>query len=136
MGGGIIMIGKRLKKLRKEKDISQKELAKILDVVMSNVSMYERDERNPSPEVLIKIANFFNVSVGYLLGTEPEETITNNTKSEYPTKLSGDYLPQELRDAGIEYIELFKHAAKSGLTHEDIKEALEFAEKMKKKANK
>lgn len=71
--------GERLRKLRREADITQDQLAKALGVVPSAVGKYERvDDSYPSVEVLIKIADYFSVSLDYLLrGTEPQ-TMENN----------------------------------------------------------
>lgn len=61
------MLGKKIKELRKKRGITQSELADVLGVSTSMVGMYETDSRNPSYDVLIKIANYFNVSIDYLL---------------------------------------------------------------------
>ncbi|ALS27154.1 Xre family transcriptional regulator [Paenibacillus sp. 32O-W] len=60
--------GQRLRKLRENKKITQKELSKILNVSESAIGMYERGEREPNFETVDKIANFFNVPTDYLLG--------------------------------------------------------------------
>ena len=72
--------GERLRKLRIGKDISQADLAKQLGVVPSSVGKYERvDNSFPSVEVLIKISDFFNVTIDYLLkGTETVPSVENN----------------------------------------------------------
>lgn len=62
------MLGNRLKKLREDKGLKQDELAKELSVSPSAIGMYERDSREPNNELIIKIANFFNVSTDYLMG--------------------------------------------------------------------
>jgi len=59
---------KRLKKLRKEKGLTQEELAQALNITRSALSLYEIGKRDPDTETLRKIAGFFNVSVDYLLG--------------------------------------------------------------------
>lgn len=56
-------IAMRLKKLRESKNISQDELAKILGLSCSTISMYEAGERIPRDETKIKIASFFDVTV-------------------------------------------------------------------------
>lgn len=71
------MIGKQLKALRQYKNISQTELSEILGVVRSQVSMYESDERDPSPEVLLKIIKYFECSIDYLFGVTKDTTETN-----------------------------------------------------------
>lgn len=56
-----------LKKLRLESGISQKELAEKLGVSPTNIYNYEIGRTQPSIEWLIKIADFFDVSVDYLI---------------------------------------------------------------------
>lgn len=62
------MLGKRIKELRKKKGITQKELASYLGVSDRAVGYYESGQRTPPPDILQKIADFFNVSTDYLLG--------------------------------------------------------------------
>ena len=62
------MLGTRIKLLREELGLKQEELAKKLSVSPSAIGMYERDLREPNNELTLKIANFFNVSIDYLLG--------------------------------------------------------------------
>ena len=56
-------IGKRIKKLREKKKISQESLAKSINVSPSTVSMYENGERIPRDETKIKIARVFDVTI-------------------------------------------------------------------------
>ena len=58
----------RIKKLREEKDISQKKLAKLLQLGQSTMSEYENGIKQPPISVLIQLADFFNVNIDYLLG--------------------------------------------------------------------
>lgn len=62
------MFKDNLKKLRKEKKITQEELSKIIGVERSSIGKYESSGVIPSVDVLNKIADYFNVSVDYLLG--------------------------------------------------------------------
>lgn len=62
----------KLKELREEKGIQQKELAEILDVSKSTVSGWEVGRNEPNQEMLIKIAAYFNVTIDCLLGTTDE----------------------------------------------------------------
>ena len=59
-----------LKELREEKGISQAKLGNVLKLNQSNIAKYETGEREPSIDILVKIAEFFGVSVGYLVGVE------------------------------------------------------------------
>lgn len=60
--------GSRLRLLRKEAALTQSELAKVLDVAESAVSMWELGKRRPDYEMLEAIADYFNVDMNYLLG--------------------------------------------------------------------
>ena len=65
----------RLKELRKKKGISQLRLATDLNTTQNTISRYETGEREPGIDELIKIADYFNVSVDYLIGrTENPKT--------------------------------------------------------------
>lgn len=59
-------LGERLKRLRQEKNWTQAELADQLKIHQKQLSGYERDVHVPSTEVLMKIADLFNVSLDYL----------------------------------------------------------------------
>ncbi|WP_051539798.1 helix-turn-helix domain-containing protein [Clostridium ihumii] len=61
-------LGNRLKKLRMNKNLEQKDLAQILKVHKGTISNWENDKRNPDNDMIVKIANFFNCSTDYLLG--------------------------------------------------------------------
>ena len=65
-----IRIGERLKELRKSKGWTQVQVAAKMGLTDSVISFYERQERAPSPEVLIKFAELYDVSTDYLLGVE------------------------------------------------------------------
>lgn len=58
----------RLKSLRAEKNLKQSELAAIIGVRNTAISMMESSERGPSAEVLCALADYFNVSLDYLVG--------------------------------------------------------------------
>lgn len=69
------MINEMIRKLRKDFNISQVELASKLGVTKQCVSNWENDNILPSIEMLIKIAKYFNVSTDYLLGISSDKTI-------------------------------------------------------------
>ena len=58
----------RLKELRRAKQISQVKLAIDLNLTQNSVSRYETGEREADYKTLIAIADYFNVSIDYLLG--------------------------------------------------------------------
>lgn len=57
-----------LSELRLKKNLSQSELAKILGTTQSSVGHWEAGRRKLTPEMLVKVAEYFNVSTDYLLG--------------------------------------------------------------------
>lgn len=62
------MIGERLQDLRKDANMTQKELAGLLKVTKASISSYENDKSEPPDTIKIQIAKLFDVSVDYLLG--------------------------------------------------------------------
>ncbi len=65
-----MILGYRLKELRKEKNMSQGELGKLLGVTKVSVSGYENGTRVPSVEIFLMILDVFDISADYLLGRE------------------------------------------------------------------
>ena len=73
-----IKIGDRIKQLRQEKKISQKDMSEMLGLKTSTYSNYENNYREPGAEIIIKIAEALDVTIPYLLyGTEDEGAYTN-----------------------------------------------------------
>lgn len=65
--------GERIKKLRKEKGMTQKELAKKLGISASQIGNYENGYRNPKLSTVRKIAEALEVPVSKITGMIPEE---------------------------------------------------------------
>ena len=57
----------RIKQLRKENEWTQLELSQKLNCALSSIAMYEKGERKPSLEILIRLSEIFNCSIDYLL---------------------------------------------------------------------
>lgn len=96
------MLKERLKELRSEKQITQRELANLLRLSPSTIAMYETGQRMPDPEILQRIADFFGVSTDYLLGR---------------TDIPNPYIPEE-------YTQKHKVAKRDLMQYEDfIKQA-------------
>lgn len=104
----------RLRFLRNEKGESLEKIATYLNVTIQTVSNYENEKRDMTPNTIIKLAEYFNVSTDYLLG---KTNIRNYDKDE-----------QEFRFA--------YHKEMEGLTDEEIVDALRFYKEMKKKYSK
>lgn len=74
--------GLKLKELRNQASLTQEQLADKLGIKKATVSYYEKGERTPSPDVLIKIAEIFHVSTDYLLGIERTSYLDTNGLTE------------------------------------------------------
>lgn len=71
----------RIRELRKEKNLTQLELAKKLNVSDRSVGFYESGERDPDTGTLCKLAEIFNCSIDYLLGhTDIRNPYSNENK--------------------------------------------------------
>lgn len=68
----------RLKELRKSKGVSQLKLALDLNTSQNTISRYETGEREPGIHELIMIADYFNVSLDYLLERTDDPTFYGN----------------------------------------------------------
>lgn len=66
------MFGIKLKELRKEKNLTQKQLAENLGCNQSMVCFWENEVNEPTESMIRKAALFFDVSADYLLGLEDE----------------------------------------------------------------
>ena len=63
-----IILGKRLKELREERGLTQKQVATLLNLHSVTYLHYEKAQREPPLSVLVDMAKFFEVSTDYLLG--------------------------------------------------------------------
>lgn len=70
----------RIKDLREDADMKQAELAKIINVTQATLSDYEVEKTEPKKDVWIKLAEFFNVSVDYLMGKTNNPSTDNFTE--------------------------------------------------------
>lgn len=66
------LCGNRLRELRKVKNLTQTQLANAVGLGSQAYAYYEKGEREPSPETLCKLADFFGVTVDELLGRTPQ----------------------------------------------------------------
>ena len=87
-----MILGFRLRRLRKEKNMSQEELGNILGVTKVSVSGYEKGTRVPSIDILVKILDVFNVSADYMFGRDVDIVQED------------DYVPAILSSEDIEII--------------------------------
>ncbi len=69
-------LSENIKSLRIQNGMNQVEFAKKISVTKQCVSNWENDNVLPSIEMLVKLADFFNVSTDYLLGRTSEESVS------------------------------------------------------------
>lgn len=74
-------VGKRLKQLREELNMTQKELADKLGISRAAVGLYEQGKRNVDNDTLLKLSEIFNVSADYLLGNTDIKTPVDKISS-------------------------------------------------------
>lgn len=92
-----------LKKLRKERNLSQKQFAEIFHSSQNTVSQWENGTREPSIKTIQDIANFFGVTTDYLLGnddTPKKSDLTNRDKREIADVIE-EYKEQLLSADGL-----------------------------------
>lgn len=107
----------RLRALRQEQNISMKQLGDIFDVAESTISLYENEKRKVDTDMLIKFANYFNVSTDYLLGITDERnsSLDNNA------------------DIGFDDFTYAMHNESKQLTDDDKQMLLDMAKMLKKR---
>lgn len=110
---GVILLdasfGSRLRELRKNMELTQTELGKQFNVSDVAISKWEADERFPAKEILIRIADFFDVSIDYLL-----------CRTDYPKSIVHE---DAINDHTVR-IDYDKNVYPDGLTHEQVLEIL------------
>lgn len=86
------MIGKQLKLLRETKHKNQQEVCCALNIEQSTLVNYENDKRIPKVDILIKLANYYNVSVDYLLGLKNTAFYENQKITDTEKKLLNTFI--------------------------------------------
>lgn len=104
----------RLKELREENGLKRSELARALNINAGTIANYENEIREAPYEYLVLFANYFDVSIDYLLGKEPKEEIANPlsgalTSNERQLISSYRMLNNKAKERVSEYIELWKN---------------------------
>jgi transcriptional regulator with XRE-family HTH domain len=103
-----------------KEDLSQAELARLLDMGQSTIAMYEKNKRSPDHQSLIRLADFFGVSTDYLLGRSDQPHLGEREK--------GPLLDEKLRAVAVDplFVDLLRQV--SGLTGEERKALAEYWE--------
>ncbi|MBE2923943.1 helix-turn-helix transcriptional regulator [Anoxybacillus flavithermus] len=123
--------GKRLRILRKNRNLTQKELADRFNVGESTIGMYERDEREPSFEFVKQLADFFNVTTDYLLGRTDDPNPPGSDNEELGTLAR---INQLIKEYGIEQMGFFDIEKWKHLTEDEIREIIQHFEWVAHKA--
>lgn len=116
-----VKFNETLKKLRREKNLSQKELGNKLGLAESTIGMYEQGKRQPDYETLLKIADFFEVTLDFLLGNPKDASSIKEKEATYSIsdpdlqiafKDASDF-SEEARRQAIDFIEYLKEKEKA-----------------------
>ncbi len=109
----------RLKELRVEKGLTQEQLAKQFHTGKSTIGMWENNKREPDYETLLNLAEYFGVTIDYILGNSDYRDLDNLVSTLYPEWKKGEnYLPskeyQKPEDINLlnKYHSLDKHGKK------------------------
>ena len=78
----MVKIAERLKALRKEKKMRQSDVANLLGIGVRTYQYYEGDEHRPDYEMLIRLADLFDVSTDYLLGRSQERSVETRGRAD------------------------------------------------------
>lgn len=95
----------RIKELRESKGINMKETARLLGIPYTTYVNYEKGLREPTSEMLIQIADFYNVSIDYLVGrdcdAQRKEIVTQMSENQNVLRIAardGSYHVRKLSD--------------------------------------
>lgn len=109
----------RIKELRKSKNLTQSDLGKILGVGKTTISMYENGNSTPNDEIKLKISEYFDVSLDYLLGKADSKNSKNNSAfkaDDITIALHSDIdykdLPKEAKEEIYNFIDYIKNKYK------------------------
>jgi MerR family transcriptional regulator, light-induced transcriptional regulator len=96
----------RLRKLRKSRHISQKDLAKVLGLAQTTIANYEQGTRFPDERLLHSLADYFHVSLDYLLGRSDTENNNSDwlTALEHPLETSTKENLELIANQFIEFV--------------------------------
>lgn len=79
-------LGERLRELRLKHRLKQSEVANAIHVTGALISAFEKKERTPSLEVLVRLCGFYHVSADYLLGIKTQNTLNLDGLSDEETE--------------------------------------------------
>ena len=104
-GGIKVPVGERLKELRKSRDLTQAQVADGINCTPANYNRYETGERQLPVDALIKLADYFGVSLDYLTGRAP---ISNSALSEYEIEFIKNLrsVPDSFQEDAMDFLDI------------------------------
>ncbi|MCI1965859.1 MAG: helix-turn-helix domain-containing protein [Oscillospiraceae bacterium] len=108
----------RLRELRREKGLTMKQLGNFFGLAESTISQYETGKRQPDNEALVKFANYFDVTIDYLLGNDANREQKKEPVTERDRLLEDNIklfrkLPPEKKKQALDYLRyLAEHQGK------------------------
>lgn len=117
----------RLRELREKKELLSKDFAKIMNVEPATITNWEKGNRFPKDDVLIKIADYFDCSIDYLLGRTDDplskiysgklhnQTIQIEVDKGYPHELTAEEVENIIRQldaVGLDVNKLIENSKK------------------------
>ena len=116
------MIGDRIRQLRKENNLTQYEFGTLFGLYDSTISMYETGRRTPEYETIVKIADYFNVSIDWLLGRVENKNLIVIDK---------ENMPEALKNIGVEYLKLAMEMNQQSIPPNDVRKIIEAIKSLK-----
>ena len=112
----------RLKHLRKEKNVKIDDIINYCNISMSYYYQLERGEKRLNEDLIVSLAEFYNVTTDYLLGRTDEPNLIAVKENELPYELQGK----------VDAIHIVEDALGKGISKETIEEIFQFIDKLKK----
>lgn len=129
-------ISEKLKYLRDLKKLTQKEVANSIGVTTSAYGFYEQGKRTPSPELIVKLAEYFNVTTDYLLGYTKTSYSVNANILEVPSIICEDNSNYDIIEKSKNNKEEFTNNLDIFLDSLDIDEEVKYMAKLYVKLDK
>lgn len=109
------MLGKRLKDLRTRTKLRQEDVATKIGIARTTYAMYEQNKREPDNETLQKLADYFDVSIDYLLGrnnnSSPDKNYSKQPEFESLFFYELEKLSEEDKKKALEHVRYLRYIA-------------------------
>ena len=117
------VLGQRIRQLRHKANLTQAQLGKLLGCSGSTVSLYEGGQRSPDTEMLVRLAEVFDVSVDYLLGRVSDPAHREKPESMPAEPKGGWSVAEGLTPEGAELLEVLPREVKKRFSKTDRSQA-------------